>query len=164
MVGDPKKAAGSLPGTRKSRQCPQQLGMWKCTMPQDLATAKPDVAASREASTLPAHRVVTRVADTIGPRITALIAGVKDTRTITAWKESGRIPTLEFRKLQIALAAILTLSPRYGDPSSIGAWFTWLNDSLDDYSPASLIAEATEENVDSRGRDVVRAARLHLTE
>jgi hypothetical protein len=133
-------------------------------MAHDTTTAKPDIAASHEASTTPAPQVVARVADTIGARLTAVIAGVKDTRTVASWKDTGRIPTLARQKLQIALAAILTLGTRYPDRSSIEAWFTWLNDTLDDYSPSALLAEATDDNVESRGRDVLNAARLHLAE
>jgi hypothetical protein len=130
----------------------------------DHSTAKPDLAATREASLTPAPQVVAKVRDTLGPRLTAFIAGVKDARTVESWtKPDAKIPDLANRRLQVTYAATLTLNQRY-DRDAVAAWFTWLAEVLDDCSPASILAQTTEHDVENRGREILRAARSHLAE
>jgi hypothetical protein len=130
----------------------------------DRSTAKPDLAAAREASLTPAPELVARVRAILGSRLTALIAGRNDARTIDSWtRPDAKIPDLAKRRLQIAYAATLTLSQRYG-AESIAPWFTWLAEVLDDRSPASILANTGEDDVEEKGRQILRAARSHLAE
>jgi hypothetical protein len=128
----------------------------------DRSTAKPDLAATKRAALTPGPQVVANVRDILGTRLTAVISGVKDGRTVDSWTRSGaKIPDLVSRRLQIAYAAILTLSAHY-ERDAIAAWFTWLADMLDDHSPASILASTTENDVENKGRDILKAARSHL--
>lgn len=130
----------------------------------DRSTAKPDLAAARKASLTPAAEVVAKVRETLGPRLTATIAGVKDARTVESWtRPDAKIPDLVNRRLQVAYAATLTLNQRY-DREAVAAWFTWLAEVLDDRSPASVLAKTTEGDIEDRGREILRAARSHLAE
>ena len=73
--------------------------------------------------------------------LTAIIAGVKDARTVESWtRPDAKIPDLVNRRLQVAYAATLTLNQRY-DRDAVAAWFTWLAEVLDDRSPASILAK-----------------------
>jgi|GEM_PF-3764237 hypothetical protein len=130
----------------------------------DRSTAKPDLAAIKKASLTPAPQVVANVRDILGPRLTAVISGVKDARTVESWTHANaKIPDLANRRLQIAYAATLTLNAHY-ERDAVASWFTWLADVLDDRSPAAILASTTENDVESKGREILRAARSHLVE
>jgi len=134
------------------------------TYAADRSTTKPDLAAVKQAALTPAPEVVASIRAVLGARLTALISGVKDARTIDAWTHGKvKIPDLAYRRLQIAYAAALTLKARY-EADAIASWFTWLAEALDDRSPAAVLADTTKADVESKGREIVRAARSHLTE
>jgi hypothetical protein len=50
-----------------------------------VALPRPDLAAHREALTLPWQELVKRLADMVGRKLTAYIAGVKDVRALDRW-------------------------------------------------------------------------------
>ncbi len=130
----------------------------------DRSTAKPDLAATKKAALTPAPQVVENVRDVLGARLTAVISGVKDARTVDSWtRANAKIPDLVNRRLQIAYAATLTLKAHY-ERDAIAAWFTWLADVLDDRSPAAILASTTNDDVENKGREILRAARSHLAE
>ena len=130
----------------------------------DSSTAKPDLAAIKKAALTPAPQIVAYVRNILGSRLTAMISGVKDARTIESWTHANaKIPELANRRLQVAYAATLTLKTHY-ERDSIASWFTWLAEDLDDRSPAALLADTTDDDVEIRGREVLRAARSHLAE
>jgi hypothetical protein len=131
-------------------------------METDVQTAKPEIRAQLEASTTPAPQVVARVAAVLGDRITCYIVDVKDARTLARWQHKGDVPAAAARRLQGALRAILMLSQQYR-PEQIASWFTWLNDLLEDRSPASALRSATsDEAIEDQARAIVAAARAHL--
>jgi len=130
----------------------------------DRSTAKPDLAAMKKAALTPSPQVVASVRDTLGTRLTAVISGVKDARTVDSWtRANAKIPDLVRRRLQIAYAATLTLNAFY-ERDAIASWFTWLADVLDDRSPAAVLASTTASDVENKGREILRAARSHLAE
>jgi hypothetical protein len=87
---------------------------------------------------------------------------VKDARTLARWQHKGDVPAAAARRLQGALRAILMLSQKYR-PEQIASWFTWLNDLLEDRSPASALRSATsDEAIEDQARAIVAAARAHL--
>jgi hypothetical protein len=100
----------------------------------------------------------------IGERLTAYIAGVKDARTLGSWARNGDYSLQCRRRFQIALASVRVLEERHEDPDAVAAWFTWLNDLLDDSSPATLLRESTDDNIETRGKQILAAARAQLTE
>ena|ERR1700743_1569380 len=50
-----------------------------------VALPRPDLAAHREALTLPWQELVKRLIDMVGRKLTAYIAGVKDVRALDRW-------------------------------------------------------------------------------
>jgi hypothetical protein len=107
---------------------------------------------------------VAEVAGTLGPRLAAAIAGVKDTRTLRHWQESGEVPHPAGSRLQAALVAILILEAQH-EPDEVAAWFTWLNDELSDRSPAAVLRSASDDDsIEKAARSVVAAARAHLVQ
>jgi hypothetical protein len=115
-----------------------------------------------EASTTAAPELVANMNNILGPRLTSFIVGVKDPRTLANWQRSGDVPFDAARRLQAAWAAALTLEPMYGH-EQVASWFTWLNDALDDASPAAYLRSADDDDqIESRGREVLAAARLHV--
>ena len=131
----------------------------------DAQTAKPDLVALRQASLTPAPQVVAQLVETLGPRLVAYIAGVKDSRTLVNWQDKGEVPYIPARRLQTVLAAVLTLRQHTTDPQELAAWFTWMTDALDDASPAGYLRGAEDdEAVEIRSRAVLAAARSYLME
>ncbi|MHB8178327.1 MAG: hypothetical protein ACYDA5_10735 [Vulcanimicrobiaceae bacterium] len=125
--------------------------------------ARPDLAAKDLAATTPYPLVVEKLVDLIGSRLVAYIGGVKDARTVAAWTR-GDVPHLAGRRLQLAYAGALTLEERY-DRDRIQAWFTWLNDFLDDASPSSYVRSLeNDEEIDRKGTRLLQAARRELAE
>jgi hypothetical protein len=132
---------------------------------RDTDSAKPDVRATERAATTPQNVLVSRVREFLGVPLTMYLADVKEPRTFDRWIERGEVPLVKVQRLQAALAAALVLQNRYDDPQHIAAWFTWLSETLDDTSPAAFLRAATSpDDAATRGRDVVRAARLYLAD
>jgi hypothetical protein len=51
------------------------------------ALARPELRAHREAITLELPEIVDRLVQSIGRKLTAYVAGVKDVRAVDRWKE-----------------------------------------------------------------------------
>lgn len=128
-----------------------------------MTRARPDLLARDVASSTPYPLVVQNLTDLIGARIVAFIGGVRDTRTVENWKKS-EVPAIPARRLEIGYACALTLGRRY-EADRIKAWFTWLNDFLDDASPAAYLRGAEDnEQIEQRGNRLLQAARRELAE
>ena len=116
--------------------------------------ARPELAAHRTATAAPFTDVVRDLAATLGKKLTAYLAGVKDTRAIDRWIAGADHYKGAEQRLRRAYVVALTL--REGDyPRVVQAWFTGLNPELDDRSPIRLLAEGTEDEA----RAVLGAAR-----
>ena len=116
--------------------------------------ARPELAAHRAAMAASFADVVRELAETLGKKLTAYIAGVKDTRGIDRWIAGAEPYNGADERLRLAYVVALTL--REGDhPRVVQAWFTGLNPELDDRSPIRLLAEGTEDEA----RAVLGAAR-----
>lgn len=97
-----------------------------------------------------AHRVTThtdideiakQLRDMLSSQLTALIAGVDSTRTITRWatREVTRVPRDKEERLRTAYT-IVHLLTQYDTPKVVRAWFVGMNPILDD-SPARAISQ-----------------------
>jgi hypothetical protein len=116
--------------------------------------ARPELAAHRTATAAPFADIVGDLAGTLGKKLTAYLAGVKDTRAIDRWIAGAEAYKGADERLRRAYVVALTL--REGDhPRVVQAWFTGLNPELDDRSPIRLLAEGTEDEA----RAVLAAAR-----
>jgi hypothetical protein len=125
--------------------------------------ANPDQAAQNIASATPPPVLAQRLIAILGPRLVAYIGGVKDSRTVEAWSRGqSDMSRAAARRVQLAYACALALSDRY-DHSGITAWFTWLNDMLDDTSPAAFLSGAeSDEELDRTGVRLFQSVRREL--
>jgi hypothetical protein len=132
-------------------------------VPDSIATARPDLAAYNEILRMEPSQIVGGLVDILGKKITAYLAGVKDTRTIDAWMEPGRDEDdsrrVDFDRLRLALriAKILTA----GDSNrTVQAWFGGLNPELGDRNPARLLRDG---DLATEGEAVLSAARAFVS-
>jgi hypothetical protein len=98
---------------------------------------------------------VTRALDAIlGPRLVAVVAGVRQPRAVRAWERGQRRPSAEVEaRLRAAWRATQLLLEREA-PDTIRAWFVGMDPFLDDEAPALMLRQDPER--------VVRAARSFL--
>jgi hypothetical protein len=131
---------------------------------RDSDTAKPEVRAIQEATTTPLPQLVSRVVYLLGDRLACFIADADDVRILESWRAKGNARSISVRRLNIALQTALILRTRY-QPDQIAPWFTWLNERLDDKSPASVLRSAnTAEELADRARSLLAAAKMYLVE
>jgi hypothetical protein len=111
----------------------------------------------------PFWKVADQLRKVLGARLTAYIAGVRETSTIHEWagQRAGRVPSEAVqRRLRVALQAALVIGA--ADGSEVAqAWFQGLNPQLDDRSPARLLRDG---GVEQTGPAVLGAARAFLVE
>jgi hypothetical protein len=118
------------------------------------STPRPELAAHRSATSATFAEIVGELSQILGKKLTAYVAGVKDTRAIDRWLAGADSYNRAEERLRRAYVVALTL--RGGDhPRVVQAWFTGLNPELDDRSPIRLLAEGTEDDA----RVVLAAAR-----
>ena len=123
-----------------------------------LTSARPDLMAYREATTLEFSNLVKDLTTIIGKKLTAYIASVKDTRAIDRWI-AGSEP---YKGVEERLRFAYRLAKMIGDhdgPRVVQAWFTGLNPELNDRVPVRLLREADVETV---GPEILGAARAFL--
>jgi hypothetical protein len=113
-----------------------------------------ELSAHRAATATPFAELVRDLSETLGKKLTAYLAGVKDTRAIERWISGAEPYKGAGERLRRAYAVALTLGAR-DRPRVVRAWFTGLNPKLDDRSPIRLLAEGTEDEA----RSVLSAAR-----
>jgi hypothetical protein len=120
--------------------------------------ARPDLAAYNRAHRLDFSVVVKELADLLGLKLTAYLAGARDTRTVTTWidgSRSVRRGDVEPR-LRLALHAALLVADH--DSRNVAqAWFQGLNPQLDDRSAARLLREGDLDDVGPAVLDAARA-------
>ncbi len=119
-----------------------------------ISPARPELAAHRAATVASFAEVVGELSETLGKKLTAYLAGVKDTRAIDRWIAGAEPYKAADERLRRAYVVALTL--REGDhPRVVQAWFTGLNPELDDRAPIRLLAQGNEDDA----RAVLGAAR-----
>jgi hypothetical protein len=103
--------------------------------------------------------IATVLEDLLSRRLTAVIVGIKDGKTIARWA-SGE--TSEIRgedtelRLRTTYQIALMLLASQDSPQTVKAWFIGLNPQLGDTSPAEAIREG-------RLRDALMAARAFVS-
>jgi len=116
--------------------------------------ARPELTAHRAATSASFPDIVRELSETLGKKLTAYLAGVKDTRAIDRWI-SGAEPYKDADE-RLRRAYVVALTLREGDhPRVVQAWFTGLNPEVDDRAPIRLLAEGSEDEA----RAVLGAAR-----
>ncbi len=116
--------------------------------------ARPELAAHRAATSASFADVVRELSETLGKKLTAYLAGVKDTRAIDRWIAGVDPYKGAEDRLRLAYVVARTLSES-DHARVVQAWFTGLNPELDDRAPIRLLAEGTDDDA----RAVLGAAR-----
>ena len=120
----------------------------------------PDLFAHREALRLPASKVVEKLIDIIGRKLTAYIGGVKDARAVDRWIAGGAVYGDAETRLRFAFQAARTLS-EHDSPAVVQAWLTGVNPELGDRVPLRLMRE---NEIDSVAPAILSAVRTYLSD
>ena len=121
-----------------------------------ISPARPDLAAHREATSLPFSKLIQEIIAVIGRKLTAYIAGVKDVRALDRWIDGAAPYKSAEERLRFAFRVIKTLE-NYDHASVVQAWLTGLNPELQDRVPIRLLREGDLETVGPEILGAVRA-------
>jgi hypothetical protein len=121
---------------------------------------KPAVFAHREALRLPASKVVEKLVEIVGRKLTAYIGGVKDARAVDRWIAGGEIYGDAESRLRFAFQVARTLS-EHDSPAVVQAWLTGVNPELGDKVPLRLMRE---NEIDAVAPAILSAARAYLSD
>ena len=119
---------------------------------------KPDLFAHREALRLPASKVVEKLVEIVGRKLTAYIGGVKDARAVDRWIAGGEIYGNAEPRLRFAFQVVRTLA-EHDSPGVVQAWLTGVNPELGDRVPLRLLRES---DIDAVAPAILSAARAFL--
>ena len=104
------------------------------------ALPRPGLLAHRESLSLKFPELVSRLGEAIGRKLTAYIAGVKDTRAVERWI-SGSQPYGEVEpRLRLTFQVVRTLL-EHDTPEVVQAWLMGVNPELGDRVPLRLLRE-----------------------
>ena len=104
---------------------------------------------------LPMPEIITALVSIVGKKLTAYIAGVKDTRALVRWMEGAHSYNEAERHLRFAYHVVMTLST-VDSPSVVQAWLMGVNPELGDRVPIRMIRE---KNLDKVAPLILGAAR-----
>lgn len=111
--------------------------------------------AHREAVRMGTADIAKYLQDTLGQKLTAYIAGVKDHKAVGQWADGTRAPQDAAEHRLREVFRIFHLLQEAESPHTVRAWFVGLNPQLDDESPATALSE-------DKFKDVLVAARAFL--
>jgi hypothetical protein len=120
--------------------------------------SRPDLFAHREALRLPASKVVEKLVEIAGRKLTAYIGGVKDARAVDRWVAGGEIYGDAEPRLRFAFQVVRTLS-EHDSPAVVQAWLCGVNPELGDRVPLRLLRES---EIDAVAPAILSAAREFL--
>jgi hypothetical protein len=125
-----------------------------------MATAlpRPELAAYRDSLQLPFSSLVSHLVNSIGRKLTAYVAGVKDVRAIDRWLEGGDAYGKVEPRLRLTFQVVGTLRD-HDSPRVIQAWLTGVNPELGDRTPIRLLRDG---DLDSVAVEVLGAARAFV--
>ncbi len=127
-------------------------------MATSTALPRPDLAAHREALTLPWPEVVKRLTEVLGRKLTAYVAGVKDVRGLDRWI-NGTAPYGDVgERLRFTYQVVRTLS-QHDSPRVVQSWFTGVNPELGDRVPLRLLRDGDLATV---APEILGAARAFI--
>jgi hypothetical protein len=127
-------------------------------MATTIAPPRPDLAAHRESLTLPFPKLVSDLADSIGRKLTAYIAKVKDVRAVDRWTQGGEPYGDVEQRLRFTFQVVRTLRD-HDSPRVVQAWLTGVNPELGDRVPIRLLREGDLNTV---AAEVLGAARAFV--
>ena len=121
---------------------------------------RPDLFAHREALRLPASKVVEKLVEIVGRKLTAYIGGVKDARAVDRWIAGGTMYGDAESRLRFAFQVVRAIS-EHDSAAVVQAWLTGVNPDLGDRFPARMMRE---NEIDAVAPAVLSAARAFLAE
>ena len=119
---------------------------------------RPDLSAHREALRLPASKVVEKLDEIVGRKLTAYIGGVKDARAVDRWIAGGEIYGGAESRLRFAFQVARALS-EHDSPAVVQAWLTGVNPERGDRVPLRLMRD---NEIDAVAQAILSAARAFL--
>lgn len=124
---------------------------------QNVSTALQQV--HRQAISAPISEVAGQLQELLSRRLTAVIAGVKEGKTVSRWA-SGEITEIRdpFTEQRLRTAyEIALLLLEHDSPQTVRAWFIGLNPQLGDTSPAEAIHDGQLQEALAAARTFVFA-------
>ena len=119
---------------------------------------RPDRFAHREALRLPASKVVEKLVEIVGRKLTAYVGGVKDARAVDRWIAGGAVYGGAETRLRFAFQVARTLS-EHDSPAVVQAWLTGVNPELGDRVPLRLMRE---NEIEAVAPNILSAVRVYL--
>ena len=119
---------------------------------------RPDLSAHREALRLPASKVVEKLVEIVGRKLTAYIGGVNDARAVDRWIAGGAIYGDAESRLRFAFQVARALS-EHDSPPVVQAWLTGVNPEMGDRVPLRLMRD---NEIEAVAPDILSAARTYL--
>ena len=104
------------------------------------ALPRPGLLAHRESLNLKFTELVSRLTDTIGRKLTAYVAGVKDVRAVERWIGGAQPYGDVESRLRLTFQVVRTLLD-HDSPQVIQAWLMGVNPELGDRVPLRLLRE-----------------------
>lgn len=123
-----------------------------------LSSSRPDLAAHRQATAAPFPLLVRELVLSIGKKLTAYIAGVKDVRALDRWMEGADAYKNAEDRLRFAYRVVKTLE-QHDHAAVVQAWLTGLNPELNDRVPVRLLREG---DLEKTGPEILRAVRAFV--
>ncbi len=90
-------------------------------------------------------QIVVKLEEMLGQRLTAVVAGSKDARTIRAWAQGVRAPSVDAERRLRDAYAVVGLLLEVEAPETARAWFCGMNPNLDDQPPVLALATMPKE-------------------
>jgi hypothetical protein len=120
---------------------------------------RPGLQAYRESLSLAFSDLVASLANSIGRKLTAYVAGVKDVRALDRWMEGKEPYGNAEPRLRLTFQVVRTLLD-HDPPNVVQAWLTGVNPELGDRVPLRLLREG---DLDVIAPEVLAAARAFIS-
>jgi hypothetical protein len=120
---------------------------------------RPGLQAYRESLSLAFPHLVASLANSIGRKLTAYVAGVKDVRALDRWMEGKEPYGNAEPRLRLTFQVVHTLLD-HDPPNVVQAWLTGVNPELGDRVPLRLLREGDLEVI---APEVLAAARAFIS-
>lgn len=121
--------------------------------------SRPGLQAYRESLSLVFPELVASLANSIGRKLTAYVAGVKDVRALDRWMEGTEAYGDAEPRLRLTFQVVGTLLD-HDPPNVVQAWLTGVNPELGDRVPLRLLREGDLEVI---APEVLAAARAFIS-
>ena len=120
---------------------------------------RPGLQAYRESLSLAFPDLVASLANSIGRKLTAYVAGVKGVRALDRWMEGTEAYGDAEPRLRLTFQVVRTLLD-HDPPNVVQAWLTGVNPELGDRVPLRLLREG---DLDVIAPEVLAAARAFIS-